>query len=312
VRFDNANLVHSQVLGVLREKLLGTPLDAIAQMPRTASPDIINEPISIDAKDRRKQIAEAMAEFFKENKPTHSQQQFSYGRSGGTALPVLGHGRGDSSATDHGHAALRPCHPPEDDHADSPLQPPKKFIQFHDSYIVAQIDEGFIIIDQHALHERILYEDLCRKISEGNLESQRLLIPESFEVTNAQIQAMEQNKDLIAKLGIALEPFGPKTIAIQAFPSLLAKVSPVEFVQDLLDLLTDKRLSPDAERLLHEVLDMTACKAAIKAGQKLADAEIGRLLADKEAIERASRCPHGRPTTITFSLDDLQKQFKRT
>jgi DNA mismatch repair protein MutL len=153
---------------------------------------------------------------------------------------------------------------------------------------------------------------LCRKIAEGNLESQRLLIPESFEVTAVQIQAMEQNSDLIAKLGIALEPFGPKAVAIQAFPSLLAKVSPVEFVQDLLDLLTDKRLSPDAERLLHEVLDMTACKAAIKAGQKLADAEIERLLADKEAIERASRCPHGRPTTITFSLDDLEKQFKRT
>lgn len=312
VRFDNANLVHSQVLGVLRERLLGTPLDAVAQMPKTTSPDMINEPISVDAKDRQKQIAEAMAEFFKENKPTHSQQQFSYSRAGGTALPVLGHGRGDSSAIDRGHAALKPCHLPEGEHIGSPLQPPKKFIQLHDSYIVAQIDEGFIIIDQHALHERILYEDLCRKIAEGNLESQRLLIPESFEVTNTQIQAMEQNKDLIAELGITLEPFGPKTIAIQAFPSLLAKVSPVEFVQDLLDLLTDKRLSPDAERLLHEVLDMTACKAAIKAGQKLADAEIERLLADKEAIERASRCPHGRPTTITFSLEELEKQFKRT
>jgi DNA mismatch repair protein MutL len=310
VRFDNANLVHSQVLGVLREKLLGTPLDALAQMPKTASPDFINEPISLDAKDRRKQIAEAMAEFFKENKPTHSQQQFSYSRSATTENRSQKTEDGERRTEDRGQILPLPstsggCHP-------SSLQSPKKFIQLHDSYIVAQIDEGFVIIDQHALHERILYEDLCRKIAEGNLESQRLLIPESFEVTDAQIQAMEQNNDLIAKLGIALEPFGPKTIAIQAFPSLLAKVSPVEFVQDLLDLLTDKRLSPDAERLLHEVLDMTACKAAIKAGQKLADAEIERLIADKEAIERASRCPHGRPTTITFSLDDLQKQFKRT
>ena len=310
VRFDNANLVHSQVLGVLREKLLGTPLDAVAQMPKTTSPDILNEPVGVDAKDRRKQIAEAMAEFFKENKPTHSQQQFSYGRSATTENRSQKTEDGERRTENRVPISPLPstsggCHP-------SSLQSPKKFIQLHDSYIVAQIDEGFIIIDQHALHERILYEDLCRKIAEGNLESQRLLIPESFEVTAVQIQAMEQNNDLIAKLGIALEPFGPKAIAIQAFPSLLAKVSPVEFVQDLLDLLTDKRLSPDAERLLHEVLDMTACKAAIKAGQKLADAEIERLIADKEAIERASRCPHGRPTTITFSLDDLQKQFKRT
>jgi DNA mismatch repair protein MutL len=301
VRFDNTNLVHSQVLGVLREKLLGTPLDAIAQMPKTASPDIINEPISIDAKNRRKQIAEAMAEFFKENRPTHSQQQFSYSRPAHAAtIPANDYEKKPIAKVSEQPAARQ----------SQTLQ--KRFIQLHDSYIVAQIDEGFIIIDQHALHERILYEDLCRKIAEGNLESQRLLIPESFEVTDAQIQAMEHNKDLIAKLGIALEPFGPKALAIQAFPSLLGKVSPVEFVQDLLDLLTDKRLSPDTERLLHEVLDMTACKAAIKAGQKLADAEIERLLTDKQAIERASRCPHGRPTTITFSLDELQKQFKRT
>jgi DNA mismatch repair protein MutL len=300
VRFDNANLVHSQVLGVLREKLLGTPLEAVAQMPRAASPDIINEPVDIDPKDRRKQIAEAMAEFFKEHKPAYSQQQFSYIRPASVETKPA-----SMPAVTHERFA-------EDQQEGSPRQPQKKFVQFHDSYIVAQVDEGFIIIDQHALHERILYEDLCRKISEGSLESQRLLIPESFEVTDGHIEAMEQNKDLIEKLGIVLEPFGPRAMAIQSFPTLLGKVSPQEFVQDLLDLLTDKRLGLDTERLLHEVLDMAACKAAIKAGQKLADGEIERLLADKEAIERASRCPHGRPTTITFSLEDLEKQFKRT
>jgi DNA mismatch repair protein MutL len=305
VRFDNANLVHSQVLAVLREKLLGTPLDAAAQMPKTAATDIMNEQAGTDLKDRRRQIAEAMAEFFKEHKPSYTQQQFSYSdrsqrtKDGGQSAEIGGQNADDRGQRTDGEQSLP-----------SPSQ--RRFIQFHDSYIVAQIDEGFIIIDQHALHERILYEDLCRKISAGSLESQRLLIPESLQVTNGQIQAMEQNRDLIEKLGIVLEPFGPRTIAIQAFPSLLANVSPAEFVQDLLDLLADKRLSPDTERLLHEVLDMASCKAAIKAGQKLADAEIGRLLADKEAIERASRCPHGRPTTITFSLEDLQKQFKRT
>jgi DNA mismatch repair protein MutL len=255
VRFDNANLVHSQVLGVLREKLLGTPLDAAAQMPKAASTDIINEPVASDGADRKKQIADAMAEFFKEHKPSYTQQQFGYSRAASSEDRSQRTENGGQETEDKNH--IRPAVPErplaEAQLAVSPL-PSKKFIQFHDSYIVAQIEDGFIIIDQHALHERILYEDLCRKISDGNLESQRLLIPESFEVTNAQIESVEHNKDLIAKLGIALESFGPRAMAIQAFPTLLSKVSPVEFVQNLLDLLTDKRLSLDAERMLTRCL----------------------------------------------------------
>ncbi|MCJ7693215.1 MAG: hypothetical protein MUO22_07350, partial [Sedimentisphaerales bacterium] len=100
--------------------------------------------------------------------------------------------------------------------------------------------------------------------------------------------------------------------AIQAFPILLAKASAVDFVKDLLDLLNDKNINSDPERLLDEVLNMAACKAAIKAGQKLNESEIEQLLADKDATERSSRCPHGRPTTIQFSATELQKQFKRT
>ena len=189
---------------------------------------------------------------------------------------------------------------------------PKEFLQIHNSYIVAQTDEGFVIIDQHALHERIIYEALCRTVSAGKLESQRLLIPETFEVTDAQTDAIQTNSELIEKLGIELEPFGPKTMAIQAFPTMLENADHLEFVLDFLDLLTDKTGGMDAERLLHEALDMAACKAAIKAGQKLTGLEMEQLLTDKETIDRASRCPHGRPTTIKFSLADLEKQFKRT
>jgi DNA mismatch repair protein MutL len=101
-------------------------------------------------------------------------------------------------------------------------------------------------------------------------------------------------------------------MAIQAFPTLLSKALPLDFVRDLLDLLTDKATGLDGERLLDEVLNMAACKAAIKAGQKLTMSEIEKLLADKEKTEYASRCPHGRPTTIKFSMSDLEKQFKRT
>ena len=186
------------------------------------------------------------------------------------------------------------------------------YMQIHNSYIVIQSEEGFEIIDQHALHERIIYEDMAAKLNNGKLASQRQLIPETFDVTEQQSEAIENNCDLIKKLGIELEPFGPSTMAIQAFPVMLEKVSPIDFVTNLLDKLTDKNLGLDAELLVHEVLDMAACKAAIKAGQPLSQSEMYQLLKDKETTERASRCPHGRPTTIRFTMSDLEKQFKRT
>jgi DNA mismatch repair protein MutL len=199
------------------------------------------------------------------------------------------------------------------------VQYDRKFLQIHDSFIVAQTEEGFVIIDQHALHERIIYEDLCKRIlhrtpdgGNSKLTSQKLLMPESFEVTGSGADALKNNAELIEKLGIELVPFGPKTMAIQAFPSLLSKVDPVDFVQDLIDLLEHKDAGLDAERLLEEILDMAACKAAIKAGQKLTDIEIEQLLADRQQTDSSSRCPHGRPTTIKFSITDLEKQFKRT
>ncbi len=287
VRFYNANLVHSQVLGCLREKLLGTNLDISAKLPAIPHPQSTSSG-SVVVRDQK--IAEAMAEFFKKHRPVPTQQQFARERAG--ASGVAGYERRETKYE-------RP-------------QFDRKFLQIHDSFIVAQIDDGFIIIDQHALHERIIYENLCRRLRESKLESQKLLIPESFEVTVSQADALEANAELFEKLGIELAPFGPRTMAIQAFPTLLAKADPLDFVQDLIDLLGHKDADLDAERLLEEVLNMAACKAAIKAGQKLSDNEIEKLLADREIVERASRCPHGRPTTIKFSLSDLEKQFKRT
>jgi DNA mismatch repair protein MutL len=187
-----------------------------------------------------------------------------------------------------------------------------KFLQIHDSFIVEQTDDGFVIIDQHALHERILYEMLRRRICEDKLESQRLLIPESFTLSDSRANVLKNNAQLLEKLGIEVVPFGPKTYAIQAFPSILASLAPLDFVQDLIDILIDKAAELDSQRLLDEILNMAACKGAIKAGQKLSDGEIEQLLADRQKVECISRCPHGRPTTIKFRIADLEKQFKRT
>jgi DNA mismatch repair protein MutL len=295
VRFYNANLIHSQVLGALREKLLGTNLQTQAKLPVTTGPAKAKEEDMPAAHRRSQEIADAMAEFFKKHRPVQTQQQLGPPQK----------------------KRFVPLHSEAGQIAESQTSPSrqagtKEFLQIHDSFIVAEADDGFIVIDQHALHERIIYEDLCRRMQESKLESQKLLIPESFQLTDTQADALKANAELLEKLGIELAPFGPKTYAIQAFPTLLAKVAPLDFVQDLIDLLTDKGLGLDAEELLDEVLNMAACKAAIKAGQKLTDNEIEQLLADKEITEHASRCPHGRPTSIKFSIAELEKQFKRT
>ena len=283
VRFYNANLVHSQILGVLRERLLGTDLEISAKLPITQHKKGITSSSSFV---RDEKIADAMAEFLRKHRPSHTQQRLGF----------------------HSPPAAKTHDVPQE----TSIQYDRKFLQIHDSFIVAQTEDGFIIIDQHALHERIIYEDLCKRIRKSKLTSQKLLMPESFEVTDSGANAIKTNAELIEKLGIELVPFGPRTMAVQAFPSLLSKVDPVDFVQDLIDLFENKDAALDAERLLEEILDMAACKAAIKAGQKLTASEIEQLLADRLETDSSSRCPHGRPTTIKFSINDLEKQFKRT
>ncbi len=294
VRFYNANLVHSQVLGVLRERLLGTDLSTPAHLP-PEQPGPTDED-GVTRELRRQQIADAMAEFFQKHRPAHRQQQFDL----------------RESTADR----WRPSHKEAPAGRPTPAAPPEmqdnRYLQIHDSYIIEQTDDGFVIIDQHALHERMLYETLHRRLQRESLESQRLLLPESFEVTDAQAGAIEGHGDLLGRLGIALTPFGPRTYAVQTFPTLLANISPVEFVQDLVDRLVERGSAVGAKDLFDDILNMTACKAAIKAGQKLSDGEIRQLLAERERFESTSRCPHGRPTTIKFSINELEKQFKRT
>jgi len=185
-------------------------------------------------------------------------------------------------------------------------------IQLHNSYLVAQSDDGMVIIDQHALHERIMYEELFARVSRGPLESQRLLIPEVVDVSTTQLALLEQIQPLLAKLGIEVSPFGPTSVAVHAFPSFLEKLDPGAFVRELLERGEQELLDLHEEELLHGVLDMMACKAAVKAGDTLTAQEIEALLAGRELIDRSSNCPHGRPTTLRLSLRDLEKQFKRT
>ena len=131
-------------------------------------------------------------------------------------------------------------------------------------------------------------------------------------MTDAEAELIEKHSDLLRQLGIIAEPFGPSTYAVQAFPLLLGKVNPGQFFRDLVDIISEMGIKPNREKLIHSVLDMASCKAAIKAGKRLSTQEIHHLLQERKQTPRCGRCPHGRPTSIQFSVKDLEKQFKRT
>lgn len=190
----------------------------------------------------------------------------------------------------------------------------REVLQVHSSYLVTQDDQGLLIIDQHALHERVMFETLMEAVGRGNLESQRLLMPAMIEVEPSQVDLLDELRPLLTRIGIEAEAAGPAAIAVHAFSSFLFErhVEPSEFLRDLLDTAGRDGINTDTEAALHETLDMMSCKAAVKAGDRLSEREIAELLRQRERVERSSNCPHGRPTTLRLTIRDLEKQFGRS
>ncbi len=185
--------------------------------------------------------------------------------------------------------------------------------QVHHRYLVTQDESGMVVIDQHALHERVLYERVCHKVLEEGrpLESQRLLVPEPVSLTPAERTAAMDAKETLAKIGIEIEDFGGETILVQSCPAILGRVSPGEMLHTLLDAVVAAGKKPDAKDLLNHLLSTIACKAAVKAGDRLTADEITSLLEQKDLYQDTHHCPHGRPTALFFSRDELDRMFGR-
>lgn len=184
-------------------------------------------------------------------------------------------------------------------------------LQIHNRYLITESGDGLVVIDQHALHERILYEQLKRRILAGPLESQRLLVPEPVDLSAAEAALAIEHAETLEQLGLEIQPFGGDTVLVVSQPVLLARHSVRELLREVLEKLQS---GGKAERrdLLDELLHMMSCKAAVKAGDRLAAAEIQALLRQRHLVEDAHHCPHGRPTALFFTREELDRQFKRT
>jgi DNA mismatch repair protein MutL len=169
-----------------------------------------------------------------------------------------------------------------------------------------------LVIDQHALHERILFEQLRRRIRDGKLEVQRLLIPEPIDLPAEQAALVLEAAEPLAELGLEVADFGGNTVLLSSYPTLLGRKPPHEIFQGVVDHLLNKERAPTKEALLHLLMATMACKAAVKAGDKLSQEEIAYLLQLRAMAEDSHHCPHGRPTSLLFSRQELDKQFRRT
>ncbi len=247
--------------------------------------------------------------------PPPDESGFRRPSPGGGAFPGRGLDRGlHASPDDHGGFgdAAGPAVPLTGAEGLVEASARRPAIQLHNTYLVVETDDGLLIIDQHALHERIMFDQLSRRILDGPLESQRLLLPETLPASAADMALVETHADLLAELGIEAAPIGDDALAVHAFPSILKRVSASAFLRDLLDSLAGQDGDQPREAVIHAVLDMMACKAAVKAGDRLTPDEIEALVAHKSLVEKSSNCPHGRPTTLRLTRADLERQFKRT
>jgi DNA mismatch repair protein MutL len=184
-------------------------------------------------------------------------------------------------------------------------------LQIHNRYLVAESDEGVTIIDQHALHERILYEHLRRRVEQGPIETQNLLVPEPVDLSPAEAAAALEHRELLGRLGLVVDAFGGGTVLVTGFPAMLSNLAPSEVLRSLLEQVLAGAGAPDRRDLLDKMLHTIACKAAIKAGDRLAPEEISALLDQRHLVDDAHHCPHGRPTALVFTREELDKRFKR-
>jgi DNA mismatch repair protein MutL len=184
-------------------------------------------------------------------------------------------------------------------------------MQVHDSYLVLETGDGLTVIDQHALHERILYEHLRKRVLAGGVESQRLLVPLPVELPPAQTAALLEHLELLSSFGLKLQDFGGNTLLVTSFPVMLRRLDPAVLLKDLSEQILETGRDPSRRDMLDSLLHMMSCKGAVKAGQRLTSDEIDSLLAQRHLIDDAHHCPHGRPTALTLSRAELDRQFGR-
>lgn len=187
----------------------------------------------------------------------------------------------------------------------------ERAVQMHNRYLVVERTDGIEVIDQHALHERVLFERLKASVEAGCLEVQPLLIPERVDLAPAELELVTEHAEALEQAGMRVEPFGGSTVIVSSKPVLAGNASAAAIVREVVDRLATVTPAAGTSILVEEVLHGLACRAAIKAGDPLSQDEVDALVRDRRVIADSHHCPHGRPTSLVLSRQELDRQFRR-
>jgi len=183
--------------------------------------------------------------------------------------------------------------------------------QLHGTYVVCESEEGLVLIDQHAAHERIHYEQLKRRRAGRTVPSQKLLVPEMLDLGYREAAALMKIRDELAAFGLEIEPFGGSTFAVKSVPAMLAEREIKPLIQEMVDKLLDVGFSGGIEDTIDQCLILMACHGTVRANQRLSENEMRQLIDQLARCENPDHCPHGRPIKVVWSLQTLEKAFKR-
>ena len=185
----------------------------------------------------------------------------------------------------------------------------RSFLQVHDLYLVFEGDEGIVVVDQHALHERVLYERFRARHDARPMEVQRLLVPEVLDVSESDKEWLLAGRDALAEQGFLIEDFGGGSVAVHGLPAVLGRADARTLLETF--LAGDGEARPSVRESIVERFHSMACRAAVMSGDRLTEEEIKALLSEAQTLEHPHNCPHGRPTVLTFTSGELERYFRR-
>jgi DNA mismatch repair protein MutL len=289
VRFRDPALVRGLIVSALRHGLAGAGHRSATTTAQAAMAGFRSEPVAAG---------------------------FSAWRSGGwTPTPGRG-GPAPQSLPGMAEASARVelTPPPSDsatvvDPVDYPLGAARA--QVHETYIVAQTRDGMVIVDQHAAHERLVYERMKTELDDGGVARQALLLPEVVELDPAEAERVIARAEELARLGLVVETFGPGAVLVRETPALLGEADAVGLVRDIADDLSENEAPLALKERLEEICSTMACHGSVRAGRRLTAAEMNALLRQMEATPHSGQCNHGRPTYVELKLADIERLFGR-
>ncbi|MEL6386322.1 MAG: DNA mismatch repair endonuclease MutL [Pseudomonadota bacterium] len=216
-----------------------------------------------------------------------------------------------------GHVDVHPLAPSARIETERPTAPPPDFplgvarAQLHETYVVAQTSDGIVIVDQHAAHERLAYEDMKRQMAADGVRRQALLIPEIVDLTEDEAVRVLARAEELAELGLELEPFGAGAVCVRATPALFGQMDAAGLVRDLADDFAEYDDGLALKERFEEVMGNMACRGSVRAGRRLTGEEMNALLRQMESTPHSGQCNHGRPTYVELKLADIEKLFGR-